>query len=263
MRTPADGATVTGPVIACIKPTPLGEPSVARGQLVVEGLAWGLAPSERRVVAAGKAVAQALDADLVALALGPKQAQAGLREALALGARRAVLVEAGEQRLDAILTAHALAAAAKRIGEPGAVLTGGESADAQQGLLGPMLAELLGLEMLAGVEALRADARGLHVTRATASEEERYVVKPPVLLAVSARYHPSAHATSWGVGEAYALPLQTWTLKDLDLDVEAASELASLARAERPRTEAERFEGDAEEAASQLVRRLRAGGWVR
>lgn len=255
---------MSAPVIVLVKPTPLGEPSVARGQLVVEGLTWGLAPGERRVVAAGKAAAHALNAELVAVALGPTAAQAGLREALALGARRAVLVEAGEQRLDAIFTAHVLAAAIKRLGEARLVLTGGESADAQQGLLGPMVAELLGLEMLAGVEDLRADARGLHVTRATPTEEERYVVRPPLVLTVSGRFHPAGHATSWGVGEAYTLPLQTWALGDLDLgEAQAASDLANLARAEPPRAEAERFEGDAEEAAGQLVRRLRAAGVVR
>lgn len=253
-----------GLVVACVKPVPLGEPGVARGQLVVEGLAWGLPGSERRVVAAGKAAALAIGGELVALALGPPAAQAGLREALALGARRAIHIEAGEQRLDALFTAHALAAAIRKLGAPRIVLTGGESADAQQGLLGPMVAELLGLEMLAGVEELRADARGLHVTRATPTEDERYVVQTPMLLAVSSRFHPAGHATSWGVGEAYGLPLQRWPLGDLELGgVEAASELASLARAEQARSEAERFEGDAEEATAQLVRRLRAAGVVR
>lgn len=253
-----------GPVIACVKPVPLGEPSVAKGQVVTEGLAWGLAPSERRTVAAGKAVAEALRTDLVALALGPKTAQPGLREALALGARRAVLVEAGEQRLDAILTARALAAAIRRLGEPRVVLTGGESADAQQGLLGPMLAEMLGLDLLAGVERLQAAGGALHALRSTGAEDERWAAKPPLVMTVSARFQPAAHATSWGVGEAYDLPLQAWPLGELGLgSVEPASDLASLSRAEAARGEAERFEGDADEAASQLVRRLRAAGVVR
>lgn len=252
-------------VIACVKPVPLGEPGVAKGQIVTEGLAWGLPASERRTVAAGVQAAQALGTDLAALALGPQAAQAGLREALALGAKRAVLVESSGQRLDALMTARALAVAIKRLGPPGVVVTGGESADAQQGLLGPMLAELLGSDLVAGVERVQGSSRGLVLHRAGEDEDERWQAQQPVVLAVSPRFQPAPHATSWGLGQAYALPLQVWGLAELQLPPEAlepGSEVASLAKAEQARREAERFEGEPDEAAAQLVRRLRAGGWV-
>jgi electron transfer flavoprotein beta subunit len=248
-------------VLACVKPTPLGEPAVARGQLVVEGQTWGLAAGERCVLAAAQQAGRALGAEVMALSAGPAAAQAGLREALALGARRAVLV-AGGGRLDAALASKALALAARRLGQPALVLTGTESADAQQGLVGPMLAELLGLELLAGVERLQAEPGALVARRAAGAEEERVRATPPLLLTVSPRFQPSAHPTAWGVGEAYALPLDVWQLAELSPGAVPATELAGLARAETPRGEAERFEGDADEAAQQLARRLRASGMV-
>ncbi|MCA1813962.1 MAG: hypothetical protein LC624_08425, partial [Halobacteriales archaeon] len=108
-------------------------------------MAWGLPASERRVVAAAAIAGRALGAEPLALALGPAAARAGLREALALGAKRAVLVESELPRLDALVTARALARAAQRLGAQ-LVFAGSASADAEQGVLGPMLAELLGLE---------------------------------------------------------------------------------------------------------------------
>lgn len=252
--------------VVCVKPVPLGEPSVARGQLVLEGMAWGLPPSERRTLAAARAASEALGLELVALALAPAQGQAGLREALALGAQRAVLVESEGRRLDALLTARALAAAVRKLGPPHLVLTGSESADAQQGLLGPMLAEMLGLDLVAQVEALQGTRAGLDLHRGAGGEDEHVVAKPPLLLTIAPRFSPTPHATSWGVGEAWVRPLQTWRLADLALrpeELEPASDVAGLARAEQAKASAERFEGDVEEATSQLVRRLRAGGWVR
>jgi len=199
-------------------------------------------------------------------------------EALALGARRAILVEADPgQRLDALVTARALALAIKKLGNPGIVLTGAESADAQQGLLGPMLAEVLGLELVAGATRIESGASAavvdlaaklvgsgaLLVHRTAGGDDERLLAQAPLLVTVSPRFQPSAQATSWGVGEAYTLPLDTWSLRDLaPQGLASGSDLAALSRVEKPRTEAERFEGDADEAAGQLVRRLRSAGVV-
>jgi electron transfer flavoprotein alpha/beta subunit len=129
-----------------------------------------------------------------------------------------------------------------------------------------MLAEMLGLDLVAQVEALQGSRAGLDLHRDAGSEDEHVLAKPPLLLTIAPRFSPAPHATSWGVGEAWAKPLQAWKLADLALgpaEMEPASDVASLARAEQAKASAERFEGDAEEATSQLVRRLRAGGWLR
>jgi electron transfer flavoprotein beta subunit len=251
-------------VIACVKPVALGAPRVERGQLVTEGIAWGLASSERRVVSAAAIAGRALGVDPLALAFGPPGAAAGLREALALGARRAVLVEAEAEPVDALVTAYALAQAVRRLGGPGLVLTGTASADAQQGLVGPMLAAHLGLELVPGVVRLEGDRQRLVAHRILGSEEERVAAAEPALLSISPRFEPAGHATSWGIGEAYALPLDTWPLQQLSPGgLRAATERLGLARAEAQRGEAERFDGEPDEAAAQLVRRWRAAGVVR
>jgi electron transfer flavoprotein beta subunit len=245
-------------VIACTKPTTLGEPQVAKGHLVLEGATWALAPGERRVLAAARIAADALRAELCAIAVAPAAAQVGLREALALGADRAIHVEA--EPLDAVATARALAAAARKAGAPTLVLAGQASADAAQGLVGPMLAEALGLDLLAGVEGLRAEANVLHAVRRDGRDEERFRLAMPLAITVSPRFQPAGHATSWGVGKAYDAPLQRIPLADLRVEAKPLLEVVARGRPEAARIEAERFEGDADEAASQLARRLRAMG---
>jgi electron transfer flavoprotein beta subunit len=87
----------------------------------------------------------------VVVTVGDAEAEGALRRCLAMGADRAVRVDAVP--LDPVSTARALAAAVS--GEsPDLVLTGVQSADSVQGSTGAALAELLGLARVAVVTNL-------------------------------------------------------------------------------------------------------------
>jgi len=84
----------------------------------------------------------------VVVTVGDAEAEGALRRCLAMGANRAVRVDA--EPLDPVSTARALAVAVA--GEsPDLVLTGVQSADSVQGSTGVALAELLGLARVAVV----------------------------------------------------------------------------------------------------------------
>ncbi|HEV8359666.1 MAG TPA: hypothetical protein VGR28_04335 [Candidatus Thermoplasmatota archaeon] len=241
-------------VVACVKPTRLGEPRLERGRALAEG-SWGLAPGERRALAAAR-VAAGPAGQVIALAAGPADAAGALREALALGAARGVLVE-HEGALEALPTARALAAAIAKLGAPPVAVVAERSADAQQGLVGPLLAELLDRPFLGGVERLRVDGEALEATSAGARSRAR----PPLVLAAGERFAPAPHATSWGVGAAFEAPLDRWTLAELGVAAPTEDvQVLSAARAGAERRDTERFEGDPDEAAAQLARRWRAAG---
>lgn len=83
--------------------------------------------------------------------VGDSEAEAALRRCLAMGADRAIRVDAVP--VDPISTARALAAVVSGE-EPALVLTGVQSADSVQGSTGVALAELLGLPRVAVVKRL-------------------------------------------------------------------------------------------------------------
>ncbi len=95
--------------------------------------------------------------EVVAITIGDEEAESALRRCLAMGADRAVRVDA--EPLDPISTARALAPTIAAE-SPDLVLTGVQSADSVQGSTGTALAELVGLPRVAVVTRLEWDGSG-------------------------------------------------------------------------------------------------------
>jgi electron transfer flavoprotein alpha/beta subunit len=95
--------------------------------------------------------------EVVAITVGDEEAESALRRCLAMGADRAVRVDA--EPLDPISTARALAPAVAAE-TPDLVLAGVQSADSVQGSTGTALAELVGLPRVAVVTRLEWDGSG-------------------------------------------------------------------------------------------------------
>ena len=102
-------------------------------------------------------VRERLGGEVVVVTVGDAGAEGALRRCLAMGAERAIRVDAGP--VDPVSTARGLAAAVA--GEsPDLVLTGVQSADSVQGSTGVALAELLGLPRVAVVTKLEWSGNG-------------------------------------------------------------------------------------------------------
>ena len=100
--------------------------------------------------------------DRTLVSMGPKGSMQGIRQALAMGADRAVVVDDADLKgSDALTTAQVLAAAIQRTGFD-LVITGTESTDGYSGVVPQMLAELLDVPAL--TYATEVEARDGKVT---------------------------------------------------------------------------------------------------
>lgn len=95
--------------------------------------------------------------EVVVVTVGDEEAEGALRRCLAMGADRAVRVDA--EPLDPVSTARALAAVVASE-SPDLVLTGVQSADSVQGSTGTALAELAGLPRVAVVTRIDWNGAG-------------------------------------------------------------------------------------------------------
>ena len=91
--------------------------------------------------------------EVVAICLGPDAAQEQLRKALSMGVDRAVLLKADAVPMDGFAIAQALAAELQGGGYD-LVFFGKMSVDSSNGVVGPMVAELLGLACVTAVTKL-------------------------------------------------------------------------------------------------------------
>ena len=123
--------------------------------------------------------------DVCALSMGPPRADETLRQALAAGANRAVLlcdhVLAGS---DTWATANALAAAIEWIGGADLVVCGISAIDGETGQVGPSVAQRLGWPQATGCESLAVDGESLIARRVVEGGYERLRLPLPAVVTV-------------------------------------------------------------------------------
>jgi electron transfer flavoprotein beta subunit len=153
-------------------------------------LGYTVSPHEECAVEEAVRIAGRLGGTTAVLTLGPPTAADQLRDAMALGIERAILLEtepeAGE--FDATSTAAAIAEAVRAQAAAGLafdlLLFGNESADAAGYQVGIRVAYALGLPVVTGVKAIEVGDRAVTVGRDAAGGREVFDVPLPAVLAV-------------------------------------------------------------------------------
>src|SRR5438270_12650857 len=160
--------------------------------------------------AAAHAVALRADGDeVVAMTMGPPQAEEALRETLRLGADRAVhLSDRVFAVADTIGTSRTLALALRKLGAD-LVICGRKTVDAETWQVPPEVAAYLDVPHVTSVLALERRGESLLFTRETDDGEEIYEAEPPLILSVVTA--PS-EARPPGSGDG---PIELWTAADL------------------------------------------------
>ena len=150
------------------------------------------------------------------VSVAPNNEVAGLREALAMGAAKAVLVSDPElQGSDALTTAKVLAAAINRLGGADLVIGGTESSDGYTGTVPEQLAELLGLPSVTFAKKVTVDGSTLKVERQTEAGYDDVESPLPALISVTAGVNEPRYPSFKGIMAAKSKPVDTVTAADL------------------------------------------------
>lgn len=159
--------------------------------------------------------------EVVVVSIGVKQAQETLRNALAMGADRAILIEAASDVHTDIepLAVAKLLAAVVREEAPGLVLCGKQAIDNDMNATGQMLAALLGWSQ--GTFASEVAIEGDHakVTREVDGGLQTITVRMPTIVTVDLRLNEPRYASLPNIMKAKAKPLATRTPADYGVDV--------------------------------------------
>ncbi len=195
--------------------------------------------------------------EVVAVVAGPARAGSTVREALAKGADRGVLIE--DDRLettDALVTGRALAAAIAKE-SPDLVLTGLQSDDAGYGQVGVVIAELLGLPHVTIVIEAKIEDGRLDVKRELESGWFQRIEAPlPALLTIQSGINKPRYATLMGIKKARTKPLTTYTLDELGVDLTPGQRILKLYVPSKSK-QTELLTGTPAEQAAKLIEKLR------
>ncbi len=158
------------------------------------------------------------DATLTLVSMSPSGSLQGIRQALAMGADRAIIVDDEALRgADALTTAKVLAAALKEDGFD-LVIAGTESTDGYAGVMPQQLAELLGVPSLSFARKVERDGNTIHIERQTENGYNVVEAPLPALLTVTSGVVEPRYPNFKGIMQAKKKPVDTKTCADLGVE---------------------------------------------
>jgi len=187
--------------------------------------------------------------EIVAVSVGPAQAQEQLRTALALGADRALLIETDEE-LGSLAVAKLLKAVVDKE-QPQLVITGKQAIDSDNNQTGQMLAALTGYAQGTFASKLEPAGDKLKVVREIDGGLQTLELALPAIVTTDLRLNEPRYASLPNIMKAKKKPLET--VKPADLGVSVASTLKTL-KVEAP---AERQAGIKVGSVAELVEKLK------
>ncbi len=176
-------------VLVCIKRVPAGGGKfvLTEDEQDIETARLGFAISPHEEVAVEEAVrlVEAHGGSVTVLTLGTPESEEQIREQMAIGADRGILLETDGQEWDPQATASAIADAINADESPfDLVLMGNESADASGYQVGIRVAHALGRPVVTGVKAITVADGRVTCERPTTSAREVYEVPLPAVVTV-------------------------------------------------------------------------------
>lgn len=187
--------------------------------------------TDRYGIEVGLQLAEQTQGAVTLLSMGPTGTMQGIRQALAMGAGKAVLIDdPALEDSDALTTAKVLAAAARREGFD-VLVTGVESTDGYSGVVPQMTAELLGVPALTFARRVEMDGPALRIERQTASGFDVVLSPLPAVLSVTAGAVEPRYPTFRGIMAARNKPVDTLTAADLSVSCDPGQTVVSVAPA--------------------------------
>ncbi|MGI9647168.1 MAG: electron transfer flavoprotein subunit beta/FixA family protein [Acidimicrobiia bacterium] len=163
-------------------------------------------------------LAEASEGSVTLVSMGPAGNLQGIRQALAMGADKAVVVtDDGLAGAGALDTARVLAAAVSREGFD-LVLCGTESTDGYSGVVPQQMAELLDVPALTYARKVEVEGATVKIEQQTAAGYNEVEAPAPALLSVTAGVVEPRYPTFKGIMAAKAKPVDHVTLADLGVE---------------------------------------------
>ena len=211
-------------IIVCIKQVPdTNEVRIDQktGTLIRDGVPSIINPDDKNALEEAVRLKEIHEnVEITVVTMGPPQADAALREALAMGADRAILVsDRAFAGADTWATSMTLTAVIKKLGGYDLLFCGRQAIDGDTAQVGPQLAEKLGIPQVTYVEALEIENKTLTVKRALEDGYELLQLEMPCLLTAVKELNNPRYPSVRGIFEAYReKQVEVWCLKDVDID---------------------------------------------
>ncbi len=254
-------------IVVCIKQVPdvlSIRIDQERMTIIREGVESVINPLDCVALETALALKEKEGGTVTVLSMGPPQSEEALREALAAGADRGVLLtDRAFAGADTLATSHALAAAIRKLDPaPDLILCGRQTSDSDTGHVGPQIAEELDLPQVCQVNEIHTEQGGLVVRRTSDGFVDLVRVSLPALLTVSYEMTGLRSIPLGNIERAFSGGgITCWTAADLGLEPDEVGLNGSPTRVVKmftppPRGKAEMVTGTTPVLVERLIKKL-------
>lgn len=255
-------------IIVCLKQVPdTTEVKInpETNTLMREGVQSVINPFDMYALEEGLRIKESLgQGEVTVLSMGPPQVEDSLREALSLGADRAVLLsDRAFAGADSLATAYTLSRGVAKLGEFGLIICGKQAIDGDTAQVGPSLAEQLDIPHATYVRKVQSvDEEKMVVERMTEDGYEVIELAMPTLITVLKDINQPRLPSLKGKLRAKKAQIEVWGKEDLDVEEErlglagSPTQVVKIFTPQRAR-DCRVLEGTAEEMAKVLAQELK------
>ena len=252
-------------VLVCVKHVPDTE---TRVKIAPDGLHldlgeanWVINPYDEFAVEQGLQLKEKLGGEVTAITVGGDDATKSLRQALAMGADKAVLCsDPAFENADPWATARILAAAAAKVPHD-LILCGkhGVGGDNQQ--VGSLLGQLLGIPVVTVVTSMELEGTNLSLKREVEGGTEVVKATLPAIISCQKGLNEPRYPKLQGIMAAKKKPIALKKLADIGVDAATVGKAGALAQVLKlelpaPRAAGKILTGDPADTVPQLVKLL-------
>jgi electron transfer flavoprotein beta subunit len=188
------------------------------GTLIRDGVPSIINPDDKAGLEEALNLKDKFNANVTVLTMGPPQAKNALKEALAMGADKGILLtDRAFAGADTLATSSTLAGAIKKI-DYDLIIAGRQAIDGDTAQVGPQIAQHLDIPSITYVEKLEIEGDSLIVNRAF---EDGYAVlksKMPLLITTLKEMNTPRYMRVSGIYDSFNEEnIQTWNLNDIEV----------------------------------------------
>ena len=215
-------------IVVCVKQVP--NPEIPMGKFKVdekankvlppEGIPPVISPFDEQAVEVAIRLKEAKGGTIKVISMGPASARDVVKHSLAMGADEgALLQDTVFDNCDSFGTAYVLGKAIQKLGPFDLVLCGRQAADWDQGQVGSLLAESLGIPIITFARKIEPADSKLKVERVILDGYEIVESNMPAVVTISSEVGQPRLPSGWGIIQASRKKIPIWTAKDIGADV--------------------------------------------
>ncbi len=232
------------------------------GKINFEGARTKISDDDKNAIEEAVRIKEKAGGSITAVTVGQADSKKSIKEALAMGCDRArLLIDPAFQDEDAIRTAYVLSQGIKKIGKFDVVLCATGSTDMYSGIVGPSLAEFLGIPQITYASKITVSGDKVSVERSLEEGIEVVECAMPVLITVAREINQPRFPTLIQIMSAGKKEIIEWNAQAVGIDQSQVGKKGSAVIVEAvtvPKSARKRviFEGTSGETSEKLAQAL-------